>query len=98
MSEFTESYELVQGSVRTLPDGRRFGIVSVSEFQAVIAFLGDDPCWSGGTVVAPDRCGCRGGFSFTMTGAHRDKFSRWVVQLTVCARQYSPGSQDATAH
>lgn len=98
MSHFTESYELVQGSVRTLPDGRRFGVVSVSELQTVIAFLGEDPVWSGGTVIAPEKDNCRGGFNFRMTSAHRDKFSRWVVHLTVCASQYSRGPQDATAH
>lgn len=98
MSHFTESYELVQGSVRTLPNGRRFGVVSVSEVQAVLAFLGEDPAWSGGTVVAPDKHNCRDGFTFRMTGTHRDKFSRCVVHLTVCSRQYSPGPQDATAH
>lgn len=98
MSHFAETYELVQGSVRTLPNGRRFGIVSVSELQAVIAFLGDDPDWGGGTVVAPEQANCRNGFTFRMTGSHQDRFSRWVVHLSVCSPQYSPGPQDATAH
>lgn len=54
------------GEVHSLPLGRRLGLVSAADHEAVIAFVGADADWSGGVAVRVGESVTRGGLTLTL--------------------------------